>query len=75
MDSEKAQAMTNLERETPRFQVTEDRHSPGDWRVENIDYGGEGECLSVIFTGSGAEDMAREYAAWKNGKLSDSLAS
>jgi hypothetical protein len=50
-------------------EVSEDRHHPGDWRVEAIDHASEGECYVTIFTGAGAEKRAREYAAWKNGAL------
>jgi hypothetical protein len=56
------------------FEVAEDRSSPGDWRVESIDFDGEGECLSVIFLGNGAEELAREYAGWKDGQRIDSPA-
>lgn len=50
------------------FEVVEDRHEAGQWRVEAIDYGSEGECHVVLFCGPAAEAMAREYAAWKNGR-------
>lgn len=42
------------------------RDVPGEWRVEAIDFGSEGECYVAIFSGPDAEDRAREYAAWKN---------
>ena len=55
------------------YEVVEDRHSPGMWRVEAVDYGpplgdGEGEIYVAIFSGPNAEGRAREYAIWKREK-------
>jgi hypothetical protein len=36
-----------------------------DWVVEAINIEGEGEIFTAIFSGSSAEQRAREYAAWK----------
>ena len=52
------------------YEVVEDRLSPGDWRVEAIDYQNEGICYVTIFAGPEAEARAREYAAWKRQRVS-----
>lgn len=52
-----------------RFEVVEDRHQPGCWRVEDIDFDGEGECHAALFIGNDAEARAREYADWKNAQV------
>lgn len=36
------------------------------WRVDAIDYEGDGRCYLTIFYGPDAEERAREYAAFKN---------
>ncbi len=36
------------------------------WRVEAIDYDGDGTTYAATFTGPGAEERAKEYARWKN---------
>jgi hypothetical protein len=58
-------ARTRTEGTTVEHEVREDRHHPGDWRVEAIDHRSEGECHVTIFTGADAEGRAREYAARK----------
>ena len=52
-----------------RIEVTEDKISPGDWRVEIFDTGGDGECFVAIFVGSSAMERAQEYANWKRQRL------
>ena len=42
--------------------VIEVRDAPGDWLVEAIDYGSEGEIYRAIFSGPMAEQRARDYA-------------
>jgi hypothetical protein len=37
----------------------------GDWVVEAINFAGDGEISTAIFSGSSAEERAREYSAWK----------
>jgi hypothetical protein len=37
----------------------------GDWVVEGINFAGDGEIYTMIFSGSDAEERAREYFAWK----------
>ena len=39
-----------------------------EWRVEAIDYEGEGECFVAIFCGMLAEERAGEYADFKNAR-------
>lgn len=48
------------------YETIEDRIHAGDYRVEAIDYGSEGEAYIAIFTGPDAQFRAEEYAAWKN---------
>lgn len=48
------------------YVVVEDRHKPGWWRVEAIDFGSEGQCYLTIFVGLRAKERAEEYAEWKN---------
>lgn len=51
----------------PTHEVLPCHVCPYDWRVEAINFAGEGECYVAIFSGPLAEERAREYAAWKNG--------
>jgi hypothetical protein len=46
-----------------KYEAFEDRKYSGDWRVEAFDE--DGRCFVTIFTGSEAEQRAREYAVWK----------
>lgn len=56
-----------------RWEVIEDRHALGEWRVEAFDYtsGGEGPIdgdgrqYVAIFTGDDAQLRAEEYCIWK----------
>lgn len=43
-------------------------NSVGDkeWRVEGIDYENEGICYLAIFPGHKTEELAKEYADFKN---------
>jgi hypothetical protein len=42
--------------------VVEARTVPGEWVVEAIDYGAEGEIYRAVFSGPMAEQRARDYA-------------
>jgi len=42
----------------------------GGWSVEAINTASEGEVSRILFMGANAEQLAREYAAWKNGQSS-----
>ena len=44
------------------YEVVETRNIPGEWRVEAIDYGSEGECYLTIFSGPKSHQRAEEYA-------------
>ncbi len=48
------------------YEVQESRHTKGEWVVEMIDHGSEGEVYVTIFSGPQARERAEEYAAWKN---------
>lgn len=47
-------------------EVKESRHTKGEWVVEMIDHGSEGEVHVAIFSGPQARECAEEYAVWKN---------
>ena len=52
------------------YEVVEDRHEIGAWRVEATEFGpplgtGDGEIYVAVFSGPNAEARAREYAIWK----------
>jgi len=48
--------------------AVEDRQTPGDWRVEAIDYENEGKVYVTIFSGPESRERAEEYATIKNGQ-------
>lgn len=43
-------------------EVVELKSAPGQWLVEAIDFGSEGEIYRAIFSGPMAEQRARDYA-------------
>jgi hypothetical protein len=51
-----------------RYEIIEDAESvDGDaWRVESVDYQGDGSVYVAIFSGPDARQRAEEYAEWKN---------
>jgi len=53
-----------------KYEVFEDKVTPGLWCVEAIDYEGEGEVYVVIFSGPKSREMAEEYHAWKSQQVS-----
>ncbi len=48
------------------WEAIPDQQCPGAWRVEAINYAGDGEIYIAIFAGSDARELAQEYAEWKN---------
>jgi hypothetical protein len=48
------------------YDVVEAENYPGEWRVEAVNYDGDGEVYVTIFSGPLAEARAREYADWRN---------
>ena len=50
-----------------KYEVVEDRYSPGDFRAEAINSSGDGEVFVAVFTGPDASERAYDYAAWQNG--------
>lgn len=48
------------------WEAFEDRQEPGQWRVEAIDFGGDGECYVTIFAGPQAAKRAMAYAESMN---------
>lgn len=53
------------------YEVIPDRNCPTDWRVEAIDFEGDGDCYVAIFCGKNAEIRAKEYAGWMKSKCRD----
>jgi len=49
------------------WEVFRDKEFLYDWRVEAINYDGDGEIYCTAFSGPLAEERARSYAAWRNG--------
>jgi hypothetical protein len=48
-----------------RFECVESKRD-GGWAVEATNYESEGEVSRVLFTGANDEQLAKEYAQWKN---------
>lgn len=48
------------------YEVVVSQDVPDSWVVEAINYEGDGEIYSALFSGPDAEIRAREYAAWKS---------
>jgi len=46
-------------------------HITDEWRVEAIDYEGEGECYLALFSGPCAKKRAQDYAEWMNAHRDD----
>ena len=53
-----------------KYEVSEDKINPGDWRVEAVDYESEGECYVTIFSGPLARERAVQYTVFKNESIS-----
>jgi hypothetical protein len=51
--------------------VVEVKSAPGEWLVEAIDHGSEGEIYRTIFAGPMAQQRARAYAALTYGLPSE----
>ena len=49
------------------YEVVGDKLSPGDWRVEAIDYEHDGQVRVAIFSGPKARELAEEYGHFKGG--------
>lgn len=47
------------------YEVVQDRLTPDTWRVEAINYAGDGEVYTAVFYGPRSKERAEEYAAWK----------
>lgn len=54
--------MADVERWPP--ELAQDNLVPGDWRVETVWVGREGEVSVVMFSGPFAETEARDYHTW-----------
>ena len=58
---------TGKESEDMNVEVVERRDAPGVWGVEAINYEGDGEIYTAIFSGPDAKGRAIEYADMKYG--------
>lgn len=45
--------------------AVEDKRTPGEWRVEAMDFDNEGKVYVTIFSGPESRQRAEEYAEWK----------
>jgi|GEM_PF-5028504 len=52
-----------------RYESFQDKVDQSLWRVEAIETEGDGDCHVVVFSSPKAEQMAIEYAEWKNGEV------
>lgn len=50
-----------------RYEAFKDQELASAWRVEAINFDGDGEGYVTVFFEPKAEERAREYAALKNG--------
>lgn len=48
-------------------EVAERMDAPGNWTVEAVDTGSEGEIYQAIFIGPQARERALDYARWMYG--------
>lgn len=44
------------------YEVAESTGMKGEWRVEAINYAGDGECYMTLFSSPKAAERAKEYA-------------
>lgn len=57
------------QREVPmEWNIYPHEDGSGDWVVQAINFAGDGELYTTIFTDSNAEDRAREYYNWQRAK-------
>jgi len=50
------------------YEVAQDNTGNGTWRVEAINFEGDGEVYVTIFAGTESESRARQYADWMNSR-------
>lgn len=62
MPQQKPNPNNDNDRQGIEAEVVEVRNAPGEWLVEAIDHGSEGEIYRAIFAGPMAEQRARDYA-------------
>jgi len=49
------------------WNVYQHEDGSGDWVVEAINFSGDGELATTIFSGCEAESRARQYCDWQGG--------
>lgn len=52
-----------------RYEISESKDFPGDWRVEATNVEGYGESYVTLFCGPLAQERAQEFMAWKTTQL------
>jgi hypothetical protein len=52
-----------------KYKVYKCKQYQGCWHTEAIDFDSDGEIYLTMFDGPCAEELAREYAQWKNSPL------
>lgn len=53
------------------YEVVKSKNEIDEWRVEAINYAGDGECYLALFSGLQAQERAEQYAAWKKSHQAD----
>lgn len=56
------------------WHIYEHEDGSGNWVVQGINIGGEGEIFTTIFADSDAEARAREYYKWQSATAKQSIA-
>lgn len=54
-----------------RYECGKSTYCPDEWFVEATDEESVGEVYVALFSGPGARERAKEYAAWKNKEQDD----
>ena len=58
--------LTELNERRLTWEVEESHHFDDEWMVETCDMDDEGQYHIAVFSGRLSEELAEEYAAWKN---------
>ena len=47
-----------------QWEIFQHEDGSGDWVVESVNFAGDGEIYTTIFSGASAEVRAKAYLAW-----------
>ncbi len=47
-----------------QWEIYPHEDNSGDWVVEGVNFSGDGEIQTTIFSGTSAESRAKQYLAW-----------